>query len=459
MKEAAVYQFAGASSLFLPVLLAFLVTEQRWLAAPPRKLLARAFVIGFAASFAAQLLRIATLDPSGYGLAANLGAALAGDALKLGSIAAIVLLFRAFSRVESAAAAGACALGFGVGYGLDLTVLMLDAAVKVALLLTVSSPAVSAAFSALVGKHVEVRAALPAADHYYLLVADLLPAAIMGWAVARGARVGRWGVSLAAIITALGLSLTLAWAFQSHPLLETLGRRPIPFYEVAADPGALALVAAPLLGLVGWLYLMVWRPERRGSIAAESAAAPEGAGAPPRRIARTGAVAVAAVAISAAGLGAWMAFIAPPALREYRDPEGLFAIEVPRRWQVQARPGAETRFFADDPIDGALVSVHPWIDLPPGSTVDQLVGALEGQMRKMYQDVEAVPHPFPPRVEGGRSIEAIELELTWTRPGKAASATGARWPSSPSRANRGALTSPASFRNGRPPRWRRCSGG
>lgn len=236
MKEAASYQFAGATALFLPLLLALLVTEQRWLAAPSRAVLVRAFIVGFAASFGVQWLRIAAYGPGGWSLAGHLGALALGDALKLGCIAGIILFGRVTDRLAAAAVGGACALGFAAGYAQNLVVLMLDAAAKIVLLLTVRSATVSEAFSALVAGYVRMRPLVPAADHYHLAVASLLPAAMMAGAIARGVREARWTPSVIGVVAAVAVSLGLGWALHVTPLLTTESREPVPFYLVVSSP-------------------------------------------------------------------------------------------------------------------------------------------------------------------------------------------------------------------------------
>lgn len=407
LREAAAYQFVGATALFLPLLLALLLSEQRWRPAPPSSLLLHAFVAGFAAAFAVQLLRIGTVGPGGWTLAGHLGAVALGEALKVGCVAALVARGRIAGALNTAAAAVACALGFAAGYAQNLAVLLLDALGKVLMLLTVRSAAVNDALSSLVAGYVRMRPELPAADHYHLAVAGLLPAAVMGWGVARALREGRALSGVLGVLGGAALSLGLAWALHRHPLLMTESREPVPFYAVFADPGALLLLLAPVVGLVAWLYVTVWR-----------AAGPAAPAADPAPVFGTrGATAVALPALALAVLGVALATRAEAPMAEYRDPEGRFVLDHPRGWRVEGRAGGETRLFRDDPVHGALLLVHPGIALPRPVSAAELLSWLEREIRAAYPDVRLAASPGPPRGDAERSVQRIELTATWTAPG------------------------------------------
>ncbi len=408
MRDAAAYQWSGATALFLPALLALALREQRWVRAPAPGLLLRAFVVGFAAAVAVQLLRVASHGPGGWSLAGHLGAVALGDAVKLAVIVGLVTLGRAAGRVDAQAAAVACALGFGAGYAQNLGLLLIDSAVKILLPLTVSIPALNRASSDLVYAHLAVGGAVPAAEHYHLSVAALLPAAVMGWAVGRSVRERRVGPGLAGGAGGAALSLLLAAALHLHPLYMRHGREPVAFYEVAWDPGALALLLAPtaLLGL--WLYLTVWRPERA---AGDEGAAPA---APRRRRATAPALAATVLALLLGGAGVAVALRAPAPMLAYRDPQGRFAIEHPRAWRAEALATGETRFRGDAGEHGPLLLVHPGIPLPGGVTAPQLVQFIERQIRSVHKDFQMSVTARAPRVEGGRSLQALELRGTWS---------------------------------------------
>lgn len=417
MREAAAYQFAGATALFLPLLLALLIREQRWLPAPPPALLAHAFVAGFAAAFAVQLLRMATVGPGGWTLAGHLGAVALGEAVKAGCIAAFVAAGRARRPLETAAAAIACALGFAAGYAQNLAVLLLDAAGKIVMLLTVRSAAVNEALAALVAGYVRMRPEVPAADHYHLAVASLLPAAVTAWGVTAALRDRRAAAGGLAIVAGAAISIASAWALHAHPLLMAESREPVAFYAVFTDPGALLLLAAPVLGLAGWLYVTVWR-----------AGAPAGSGSDPEptrasavahsRQSKTsvgvGAVALPALALAVAGVAVAMRAEAP--MDRYLDPAGRFTIDHPRGWRIEARAGAETRLYRDDPDHGPLVMAHPGIALPRPVSEAELLSWLERQIRAAYPDVRLAASAGPPRLEAGASVQRIELAAAWTSP-------------------------------------------
>jgi hypothetical protein len=446
MRDAAAYQFAGATALFLPALLALFVREQRWVRAPAPGLLLRAFVVGFAAAIAVQLLRIATHGPGGWTLTGHLGAIALGDAVKLLLIVGLVVLGGAASRVDAPALALACALGFGAGYVQNLTLLLLDSVVKIVLPLTVSIPALSQGSSNLVYAHLRVWGAVPAAESYHLSVASLLPAAVMGWAVGRSVRARRAAPALIGGIAAAALSLLLAAALHAYPLFMRESREPVPFYEIAWDPGALALLLLPVLVLAAWLYLTVWRPERdaeaapadgrgwpgRDAVEAPVAAVISGLRGEPgpaagsvaetaagvRSIARGGlgvpvtAAVVLALALGAAGVA--VAVRAPAPMLAYRDPAGRFAVNYPRAWRAETLATGETRFRADEAEHGPLILVHPGIPLPVGVTAPQLAQFLERQIRSVYPDFTMTVSTRAPRVEDGRSVQAMELRGAWT---------------------------------------------
>jgi hypothetical protein len=410
MKEAASYQFAGATALFLPLVLALVLQEQRWLAVPPRALLLRGFLTGFAAAFVVQLVRIASHGPGGWALSGHLAAVATGDAVKLACIAILVVACRAERPLEASAVAIACALGFAAGYAQDLVVLFVDASVKIVLLVTVSSASASAALSRLVADFVRVRGALPAADHYHLFVVSLLPAAMMGWGIAAALRTRRWMAAALAIAGAFAVSLGFGWMLHTHPLYMTESRQPLPFYEVASDARRLAPLLPPVLGLGLWLYLFVWRPERR----APDAPGPDvtHARSPARR--RRVVTAVVAAAVVVGALGAAVAARAPSPLQAYVDPDRRFAIDYPRRWRVERRPRGDTVFYRDDLVGGPLVALHPGLALPEGVSARQLVDALGRDLRAAHPDARIAATASPPQVEGERSVQRIELTATWT---------------------------------------------
>jgi hypothetical protein len=413
MKEAAAYQFAGATALFLPLLLALLAKEQRWLLAPPRSLLVRGFLTGFAAAFVIQLARIATYGPGGWSLAGHLGAVALADAVKAVCIALLIVAGRALGRVAAPAVAVACALGFAAGYAQNLTVLMLDAAGKMLLLLTVSSSALNQALSTLVAGYVRTAPALPAADHYQFFVASLLPAAIMGAAIARGVSDRRPGVGALGTLAGLAVSLGFAWALYSHPLFLIQSREPLPFYVVVTDASALAPLLLSLLGFVAWSYVTVWRPERR--VPPRPATAHVSVDTATRLI---GAAAMVAPIVTLGALGLALALRAPAPMLEYRDPEARFTLDYPRGWHVERRPGGETVFYRDDSTHGVLVMLHPGIALPGYVSAPQLVQALDRTIRSVYPDARVTASPGVPRVANGRSIQAIEMAVAWTAPGR-----------------------------------------
>ena len=413
MKEAAAYQFAGATALFLPLVLALLVKEQRWLPAPPPSLLLRGFVTGFAAALVVQVARIVTYGPGGWSLAGHLGVVALADAVKAVCIALLIVAARALGRVDATAVALACALGFAAGYAQNLMVLTLDAAGKIVLLLTVRSAAVSHGLSALVGGYIRTAPALPAADHYHFFVASLLPAAIMGGAIAKGVRERCPGVGVLGTLAGLAVSLGFAGALHSHPLLMTESRDPVPFYVVLTEANALLPLVISTLGLVLWSYVMVWRPERashgsaRGDVALTA------------RMKLVGTAAVMVIPIVTLGaLGLALAVRAPSPLQGYRDPGARFTIDYPRGWSVERRPNGETVFYRDDPTHGALVTLHPGIGLPPRISAAQLVQALEGQIRSASPEARVTARARSPRVADGRSTQLIEATVTWTAPGR-----------------------------------------
>lgn len=433
MREAAVSQWSGATALFLPVLLALLVAEQRWLPAPPRALLGRAFLLGFLGAFAVQLLRVATVGPGGFGFGAHLGAVALGQAVTLVLIAWLVALAGAWTPVDAAAAAIACALGFAVGAAQNLTVLALDSAAKLAMMLTARVPGVSEATSALVDGYVRVQPVRPAADHYWLFVGALLPAAVAGVTIARAVRERRPSLAAGGAAAAGALALALAWVTYRQPLLMTESRDPVPFYVVATDPGAIACLLVPMISLAAWLYATVWRPERMRVAERE----PDLAGAPAlalraetrapqfetrsprrqrRRFATASGAAIVAIALGAGGLAAALA--SPSPLQTYRDPQGRFAIDYPRGWQTQVAPTGETRFFVDDPRNGALLMLHPGVPLSAGVTAEQLVQGLVRQIRAQYPDLQIGARGTPPRAVGAATVQDIELDATWTVPEK-----------------------------------------
>jgi hypothetical protein len=413
MKEAANYQFAGATALFLPLLLALLLQEQRWLPSPARTLLLRGFLAGFAGAFVVQLVRIATYGPGGWALSSHLAALATADAVKLACIGLLIVACRAERPIEASAVAIACALGFAAGYAQDLAVLLLDASVKIALLVTVRTAAVSEALSRLVAGYVRMRAALPAADHYHLSIDSLLPAAMMGWGIASGLRARRWTVAALAVASGFAVSLGFGWMLHTHALYMTESRKPLAFFDVLSHPSGLAPLLAATLGLGLWLYVFAWRPARRAHAASAIDAMPTS----PGRTRWDAATVVVAIAVVVGAAGATVAWRAPSPWKTYVDPDRRFAIDYPREWRTERRPRGDAVFYRDDVVRGPLVALHPGLALPDGVSAPQLVNALGREIRAVDPDARITARASPPRTEGERSIQRIELTATWTAAG------------------------------------------
>jgi hypothetical protein len=418
IKQAAVYQFAGATALFLPLLLALLVTEQRWVPAPSRALLTRAFLVGFAASFAVELLRAGSYGPGGWTLASHLGTVAFATAVQLACIGGLIRFGSVVDRVAATAVAIACALGFAVGCDHDLLINMLNDGVRIVLsLMGGAGGALGSALSEFSAWSGRARPAIPAADHYYFFVTSLLPAAVAGPLIARARRGHGWALGVTGVVVATAVALGLASVTYVHPLFTRESRFPVPFYEVAQDPGALALLLTPAALLALWLYLAVWRPERQQRDRAETA--PVLAGLPKRGPARhAGPMTIGALALVIGGVGLAVAMSTPSPMERYQDTRHRFAIDYPRGWRVQPSETGETRFYLDDPREGVVLIVNPGVALPPNVTAAQLLGVLDRHFRTLYQDIRVTATTSTPRVEGARSVQQIELKGTWTLPGK-----------------------------------------
>ena len=390
------YQFAGATALFCPCCSR---CSSRSSAGPGTG--AGASRARLPRGFRGRVRRSARADrdlwAGWWSLAGHLGAMAAADAVKAGCIAVVIVLAGAVGRVDAPAGAIACALGFAAGYAQDLIVLMLDAGVKMLLLLTVRSTVISEGLSALVGGYVRMRPALPAADHYHLFVASLLPAAIMGWAIAKGVREARPVAGALGVVGGLAISLGFAWALQVHPVFMTESRQPLPFYLVLTDASALP----PLLLSVrdSWCGCTSWCGD------------PSGARRPSRRRlarrrrvrpGRRGPLWRDGTPSCARRAGARPGLARSSPMQEYQDPDRVLD-RLSARWRIERLSGGETSSIETTP-SRRLGMLHPGIARPARCRRRSSWGPRAAD-RAVYPDARITASPPAVRSESDRSIQ------------------------------------------------------